>query len=428
VTELAELPASKRIVVNQYLGGWLMVTDLAGQVLASHRVEFPKDWCDASVTEPYVASLRQVNADPTSVLGDERFVVVYEGWGPTGQHAQEFSYDEREPDPRQRIRPVTAPFHPSSPFHPAPTCGNGRTVLSAIYDDAGTLWLSALDRGGAWRTTALTFVRGAGRERLERECSFLDPARGTPRPWGTVCEADDDVAALDPRGPEDPIRWGFDALIADLAVDPARGTVLAVLAHGTVFPIERYPLGEGSFAFGVTNGLDLGIARPEPPGSVAARRFVARGVVDPVRRALWLPVGAAIPYTSLRDDFLVGQRIEQQIVRVDLDHAFATGGAISAVAAPASAPAGSEIVVSVRAEPHARLRPRLSFLALYPPGEASAVATAAFAQQECTDAGWIFSARIPAEATAGRPGLYRWHGGLARGSQRAHLVGRIRLE
>lgn len=422
-TEMARLPASNRIVVNQYLGGHVMVTDLEGRVLASHRVEFPRDWCDPTVKEPYVASLRQVNVDPTSSLGDERFVVVYEGWGPTGQHAQEFTYDEREPDAARRVRPVTAPFHPDSPFHPAPACGRGKTALSATYDDRGNLWLTALDRDGGWQTTALVFAKEDGRSRLERDCSFLDPTSGAPRPWGTVCPADFDVAALI-RAPRP--TWRFPSMFSDLVQDPVTGTMYAVLGEGEVHPIERRDGGDGNVVFVATDGLDPGVARLAPLEPTVHRRFVARGAVDPVRRALWLPVGAAVPHEGLLVPFLVGQQLEQYLYRVDLDHAFADGVAVREVAAPGSVRAGDEFVVTVRAALPGPLA-RRSFLALYRERSSEPLATADWTESDCDGRTCLYTASLPAAAT-GEPGTLAWHAGLFSGKPRAHLVGRLRVE
>jgi hypothetical protein len=422
VTEMARLPASNRLVINQYIGEVVMVVDLQGQVLGSYEVDSPRDWCDPTQTEPIIASFRQVNPDPTSVLGDERFVVVYEGWGPTGQIAQEFSYNELEPDLSRRVRPITAPFHPNSPFHPAPTCGHGSTVLSATYDDLGNLWLTAMDRDGKWQTASLVVVKGEGRRRLDQECSFLDPATGQPRPWGTVCETDFDVGALVGRMPQ--VAWRFPSALNDPIVDHDAGSVYAVLSGGLVYPIARKALSDGGLVFVVTNPLNPNLKRLAPLETHANRRFVVRGAIDSARRSLWLPVATTIAYDGLASDFYVGQQFNQYIYRIDLDEAFADNLVVHDVVAPSSAASGAELALTVRATvPEFKSAP--SFLALYPPGSAVPLATAAWTQDECEQALCRYSTRIAAGTTAGQPGVYSWHAGFFGGTKRAHLIGRI---
>jgi hypothetical protein len=41
-----------------------------------------------------VRSPREINVDPTSTLGDERFVVIFDTSDDRGQPLQEFRYDE----------------------------------------------------------------------------------------------------------------------------------------------------------------------------------------------------------------------------------------------------------------------------------------------------------------------------------------------
>ena len=425
VTEMARLPASNRLVINQYVGGSVLVVDLAGRVLGSYRVEPPHDWCDPTQHEPIVPSLRQVNPDPTSVLGDERFVVVFEGWGPTGQLAQEFSYDELEPDPSRRVRPITAPFHPDSPFHPAPSCGHGSTVLAAIYDDLGNLWLTAMDRDGAWRSTALVVVKHEGRRRLDDECSFLDPATGTPRPWGTVCQTDFDVGALTAGLPD--VAWSFPSALNDPVLDPATRTMYAVLGDGKVYPIARKESGDGGFVFVAGDGLDPNSDQLAPLEPNAAHRQVARGAIDPVRRALWLPLAALVASDGLFSNFYVGQQLAQYLYRIDLDRAFDGGIEVRDVAAPTSAAAGADVGVSVRAR-LSPFRPELSFFALYPPGSSVPVATSGWSKSDCERGMCRFSTSVPGDASVDRPGVYAWHAGLYGGAVGAHLVGRLVVE
>jgi hypothetical protein len=422
VTEMARLPASNRLVINQYFGGAVMVVDLAGRVLGSYRVDPPHDWCDPTLSKPIVPSFRQVNPDPTGALGDERFVVVYEGWGPTGQIAQEFSYNELEPDLSKRVRPITAPFHPNSPFHPAPTCGHGSTVLSATYDDLGNLWLTAMDRDGKWQTASMIVVKSNGERRLDLDCSFLDSATGQPRPWGTVCETDLDVGALTAGLPN--VAWSFPSAFNDPIVDRDARSMYAILGDGRVYPIRRKDSGDGGFVFVVTDELDPNLGRLAPLEPNAARRRVARGVIDPARRALWLPISAIVASDGLFSNFYVGQQLNQYIYRIDLDQAFADNVEVHDVAAPTSAVMGAELPVTVRAT-LARFRPARSFFALYPPGSSVPVATASWSQSDCDQGVCRFSTSVAGAATAGRPGVYSWHAGLYSGAKRAHLIGRI---
>jgi hypothetical protein len=421
VTEMARLPASNRVVINQYIGEVVMVVDLAGRVLGSYKVDSPRDVCDPSVTKPMIASFRQVNADPTAVLGDERFVVVYDGWGPTGQVAQEFSYNELEADLSRRVRPITAPFHPSSPFHPAPTCGHGRTVLNAIYDDLGNLWLTPMDRDGRWRSTSLVVVKSHGLRRVESECSFLDPATGQPRPWGTVCETDLDVGALTGSLPN--ASWGFPDALNDPIVDHATRTVYAVLSDGRVYPIVRKESGDGGFVLVVGTALHPNSVRLASGEVKSQRRFV-RGVVDSTRRTLWLPLSRSIAYGGLGSDFLVGQELPQHIYRIHLDRAFDDSIEVHHVMAPSSIANGADFGVTVRASV-AGSKPATSFFALYAPGSAVPLATAPWTQGDCSRGVCRFSTSVPGASTLGKPGVYSWHAGFFAGRQRAHLIGRI---
>jgi hypothetical protein len=117
--EMDTLPASGHIIIAQYFSG-LMAVDLRGpdtsgrydpKVAGAYPPLKVKDVTTPDPDDEILLFPRDVQADPTGVLGDERFALMFDREFPRGSKLEaagfiEFSYDART----GQIRPVSGPI------------------------------------------------------------------------------------------------------------------------------------------------------------------------------------------------------------------------------------------------------------------------------------------------------------------------------
>ena len=264
--EMALLPASGAFAVTLYASpddrhsGRLMVVRPDGVVLALLQYPEIRD-ADGTVLDVLP---REVDADPTSTLGDERFAVVFdvlEGGVQSAFPLQEFRFDG------STIRPVSAPILTGD--------RNGDTVVrfeTARYDHAGNLWAAQNEVGTLTGGDLAVYVKRGGTRSLERSCAAgADPGAS----WGTTCEPDVRIAATSMAGS-----------IRSFSEDPLTGTMLLGTLSGELVIVHARDQ-DGGIAFDSPKPVELGL------GQLLDRTRYLVGVrkasVDVKRRALYLP-------------------------------------------------------------------------------------------------------------------------------------------
>lgn len=136
--QICILPASGRLVILHYFGkgtnilaGIISVSTQAGTLLAAYQLPniIPTDGTTITSLDP-----RDVRADLSSVINDERFVIIYDAFGTNVQQcAQEFSWNDG-------TSAITAK---SVPFCSTDTAGTRHTdPVFVEMDSDGTLFLS----------------------------------------------------------------------------------------------------------------------------------------------------------------------------------------------------------------------------------------------------------------------------------------------
>jgi hypothetical protein len=318
---MAGLPRSRDIVVAQHAAGsgrssgGLAVLRLTGpdsagrfatKVMGSYL--YPRTGDPGTPDPGDVLDIvpRFIQADPTGVPGDERFVVGLEARNPTTTGIptgvlQEFSYDART----GAVRPVSAPFRAGDrvPGQPA-FYGYG----AALYDGRGNLWAARLD--GFQSGSLAVYAATGGRRKLGTTPCPFSPARPMDSyvttdagrtVWGQSCRPDYDI--LQARS-----MLGSQGLIED----PATHDVVNLSFEGSLLPIRASGTGHG-MAFQVGNVVDVGRKLlPTADGNLADHRL---GAIDATHR-LWFSAMHARPGS-------VGVRLDQWLYSVDLGDLFA---------------------------------------------------------------------------------------------------------
>jgi hypothetical protein len=218
--QMAVLPNSGRLVTGHYFGtgsftgGAISVSDANGNLLAAYQLPniVPTDG-----TTLTTCAVRDVQADPSSAVNDERIVVIYDFFG-TGNIQgcfQEFSYNEST----KVIAPVTVPTCPAdttggSPNHVRPSF--------ALFGPDGTLYISCGNGLGS-ANMSVYLKHGGG-----RNTQINAPVFGG---WPTA-------SWPTPVGPDYslgfPVALGLGALAGPMAIDPASGAVLVPAGSGHV--------------------------------------------------------------------------------------------------------------------------------------------------------------------------------------------------
>lgn len=271
LAEFAVLPKSGFLAVSRFWDNGVVILDPTGRIVAA--LDYP-----AGID----AHAREVDADPTSKAGDERFLVIFDTFG-TPQPpfvAQEFRWTGKV------IEPVTVPFTTGGTSH-----GVAMGTETAVYDHDGNLWIAearsrTLDGGRLVR-----YSRSSGLTKLRSACAAIpgDVAKG----WGTACAPD---LTTD-------VTTGH-ALVRSLTDDAARHRVVAVTMDGTV-----------ATAAGTGGRVVL---RLPLDALVDRTRFwigPRKGATDPTRSWLWVPI------QQTRTSACAGCApavLDQWLVRIDL--------------------------------------------------------------------------------------------------------------
>lgn len=268
---IARLPRSGHVVVAQYFGdprdgtdsGALAVLDLDGRL---------KAWWQYPPTKPLgvpvVVNPREVAADPSSELDDERFVLISDCRD--GDHKtqpfpiQEFSYSATAGQIVPRSGAVRA-------------AQDGSRMETACFDAAGNLYVARTKADGLSAATMAVYPKLGSERGLVRRA----PAVGDwTQTFGVECAPDYLVSGTDRGG-----------LVRSLTIDPATGVVLAVAVGGLLQAVR--PAGSGAqMTFTVAASVDLGLGKLRE----SSKRYVGvrRGAVDSDRRLLWLPINQLV--------------------------------------------------------------------------------------------------------------------------------------
>ncbi len=400
--EVSQLPASGRMVATQYTGYRLSVLDSDGVPLATYQLPPIEDPCRPGVTL-FQTSPRAVQVDPLSVLGDERFVVSYDTEHARGMPSQEFSYSEYT----KTIVPISAPFLPTTAYSwQRMTCSQPKVGTHAAFDSDGNLWIDTnFGIGGGplymYRRDPVT-----GRRRLETECSYLDPDTGEPRPFAEGCIADMSTgqATVFRTASRWTTPWSHKWL-----EDPVTGTRWNNGVWGQVLHMDKLSSTAGAPVYAIKRPLDLGLSHL--PRVAPEKHFTSEGVIDALRRDLWIPVVTAIDIESCGFFDCVydaGVTRDAWLYRLRIDELVAKGIDATRIVAPNTSPAGHDISVGADVEltDYDRVRSRL---VAYHDGAARPSASVPWTQGHCSDGVCRYSATISAEVTDGRPGHMEWH-------------------
>ncbi len=292
LAEIGLLPGSGLLVATRYFGhpengqtnGGIVVLDPAGLIVAS--LVLPEVTVDGRTL---AVRPREVAVDPTSVVGDERFLVVYDvfadGTDTVPFTAQEFRYIAST----ATIEPATAPFVTGGTV-----AGGPAGVETASYDHDGNLWIAEARSRSLAGGRLVRYDRDGGRIALASACG-AQPGAVFGR-WGAVCRPDLTVDA------------GLDhSLVRSLTEDVARHRIVAVTIDGAVI---------------VAGDDGGGIALQLPLGELVDRSQVAigprKGAVDPSGAALWIPIQQVRSPGACPSGTCPPAVLDQWLVRLDL--------------------------------------------------------------------------------------------------------------
>jgi hypothetical protein len=305
--ELVALPRSGTLIVAQAAGrhsGSLLALRVAGPdpdgryaAAVVDHYEYP-EVPDPETGDYLDLTLRDLQADPTSERGDERFMVGFQDASDSPDRdrpapVQEFSYDADA----GTIAPVSAPTIPGD------RDGEGGSLYgysATLYDRDGNVW-AARHR---WLAGGKLAVYSGG-----MDCPFdpaADPATYVTTTddstvWGQACRPDYDILQAQDL-----------ALITTLVQDPVGGEVVGLALVGTLLPVRASGSGDGELTFEVGNLVDTGPRLlPTGDGSVLGHWF---GGFDGAGR-LWFAAAQGRP----RD---AGGEVDQWLYEVDVGALF----------------------------------------------------------------------------------------------------------
>jgi hypothetical protein len=402
------------------------VADATGNVRAAF--EFPpiEDPCHPGTT--LTVSVREVDVDPSSRLGDERFVVAFDTSDARGQPLQEFAYD----DTTSTLTAMSAPVLVQSGAHPASTCadpmGQGQ---AALYDAAGNLWV--VRSNGISGGPLYIFLRdpAAGESRFETECSVTDPSTGASRPWGMPCTGDVEVgSAINYAGDVD---WAFSWTV-NLVLDSKTSSVVVFPFSGGASLVEPTPSTGAGPVFTSRTVLDVGLGELEPLTNDARLRSASNGSIDSARRLAWIPIStieAVVPSGCSFSDCnpVTGAVRDSFLYSADLDRLATSMPRVAEVNAPSSVTPGTPMTIALTTTMTAPFDESTSALRVYVDDGATPVATPSFARS-CTEGTCVFDATVPASVTlAAKNGqAIVWHALLFDEAGHAlHTTGRVPL-
>jgi hypothetical protein len=252
--EMALLPRSGLIVATRYFGpepggnGGLAVLDRSGRILASYSY--------APITvrgRSLRLHPREVEADPTSPAGEERFAVILDVFDADDGEVRPFLLQElRYSARRRRIEPLSAPLVSGDQGTSGPL-----GFETAVYDRRGDLW-AAQSRPGTLEGGDLLLYR-----------------RGAVSGCAAPCAPSARFPEAAPLG-----------IVRSLTADPRSGAVVAVTMAGRL--LELTPRAGAPRGFAARPPLDLGLDLLVD----RSRRWIGprKGALDGKRRVLWIPV------------------------------------------------------------------------------------------------------------------------------------------
>lgn len=265
LAEIGQLPVSKLLVATRYFSdptndqsnGGVAVLSPEGVVVAVF------DYPSVVVGGRHLrVHAREVDVDPTSGVGDERFLVVFdvaEGGsdGATQFVAQEFRFDIVS----ATITPVSIPFTTGGVLH-----GVAVGVETAGYDHDGNLWI-AESRSNSLDGGRLVRYSPAGtRSQLSTTCAAT-PGSAADK-WGMACFPDLVSDAPTGRG-----------LVRSLTEDETRHRMIAITTGGSVI---------------VASASDSRVALDLPLNELVDRYRYSigprKGATSPDGSMLWVPI------------------------------------------------------------------------------------------------------------------------------------------
>ncbi len=324
LNEIAALPQSKHLAITQYFpaagrnSGQIVVLDGGGNIQALYIYPEITDPADAS--KKLTVLPREIIADPTSAINDERFVVIFDTLTQAGTMQlfpmQEFSYNAAT----KTIIPISAPVLSS----------DGSSNANMLFDKDGNLWVG---RGKGLNGTGLgIYPMGSdGKRRLARDCAYVSADMSSYRStqngitqWGSICVPEYYIAQSETIT----ASWG---LMEDKGATPQanNGTILQLSMSGYLLPI-KYSGSGATMNFSIGNTVDLGLMGmlPDPDGASGNQYFLGlrKGAVTKVgsttRRQAWVPLSTlqCIPDSGCINTPL--EYLPQWLVAIDMDTLF----------------------------------------------------------------------------------------------------------
>jgi hypothetical protein len=290
LAEIGLFPRSGRLVATRYFGagaalpnGALVVFDRYGTVIADFA--FPPVVVDG---KRLTVHPREVDVDPTSFLGDERFLVIFDVDSIAGEPqpfvAQEFRFDNDG-----TISPVSFPFTTGGT-----TDGARLGIETASYDHDGNLWIAEARSNTFLGGRLVRYSASAGRSALASVCAMVEG--NTVGKWGAPCPPDfaSDVT----------VNSG---LVRSFSEDVVRHRMIAVTLAGTVAVVS----GEGG-----------AIAVELPLGQLVDRNRFAigprKGAVSPDGSKLWVPIQQLQSAAVCATERCSPQVLDQWLASIDL--------------------------------------------------------------------------------------------------------------
>ena len=287
--EMAQLPASGLIAVTQYIAepgsgrrsGALLLLDVDGRLRG--RYLFPNVALPDGT--PVAVHPREVDVDPTGIVGAERVAVVFDtviGEGMPNSRLGSFAVQELTVDSE---RGVIAPR--SAAVATGQTLGaRALSPETAQYDASGRLWVAQAVPGTLDAGPLVTYDAGA-------------LAACQDRAWATACPPDATVSGTAAYG-----------IVRSLTPEPRSGTMLAATMAGALLVVRPGADGGPGAATAINLGLDALVDR--------TIRWIGprKGAVDASRSVLWLPIQQLrAPGVCTGDPC----SLDQWLMRIDLE-------------------------------------------------------------------------------------------------------------
>jgi hypothetical protein len=309
--EMDTLAGSRDLVVTQYVGstpqdisGGLMVLNRTGAVAATYAYP-PIVLGTGEVVDVHP---REVDADPVTSGGVERFVVIFDTSTGSGSTAatgpfviQEFGYEPGS----DRIVPLSAPVLSGDR---APD-GRPLGVETAAYDSAGNLWAAQSENGTLTGGPLAVYRRRANDATLARPGCTV-PASWTGEGWGATCRPDAQVRRTATLG-----------VVRSLDEDPRTHAMVAATLGGDVLAVRTSRTGAPTGSQTLL-ALPLGALRNRATDEIGFRK----GTIDPHTDTLYLPVQQLQSATDCPTYPCAPQPLDQWLYAVRLPQLLAGSG------------------------------------------------------------------------------------------------------